>query len=316
MAKHNYHRVMKEGQDDVTHPVLAYFGTSRLAGGGRNTLKDKPFREVFKDGYDHWYDMQFNTFQYERWFRNHKIQALNGREPSGLLEAFLQAIEAATPMIELRTDGGGGELWFKSAISGNETDYLPISYHSDGLRTYVSMVAEIAYRCIALNMHLAGRAIQESPGIVLIDELDMHLHPSWQKHVVEDLKRAFPQIQFVATTHSPFIVQSLEAGELINLDEHAGSSRIIPAQGPAPHDLSLSKVVTDIMQVDSLKSDDFEERYQAALGAFQELQRQGHQPSMEYYQKLRDIMSSSVAEDSNDPVYKAYLVSKNATNPL
>ena len=45
----------------------------------------------------------------------------------------------------------------------------------------------------------------------------MHLHPKWQKQVIEDLKLAFPNIQFIVTTHSPFIVQSLRANEIINL---------------------------------------------------------------------------------------------------
>src|SRR5580704_3859906 len=56
----------------------------------------------------------------------------------------------------------------------------------------------------------------------LIDEVDLHLHPSWQRRVIDDLRRAFPEIQFFATTHSPVIVQSLRAGELIDLDGDPG----------------------------------------------------------------------------------------------
>jgi predicted ATP-binding protein involved in virulence len=89
---------------------------------------------------------------------------------------------------------------------------------SDGFRNIIGLVADIAYRCIQLNPHLGEYAVAETPGIVLIDELDLHLHPNWQRHVVADLKRVFPKIQFVATTHSPFIVQSLAKDELINLD--------------------------------------------------------------------------------------------------
>jgi len=80
------------------------------------------------------------------------------------------------------------------------------------------MVAEIAYRCIILNGKLGTRAVVASPGVVLIDELDMHLHPRWQRHIVKDFKAAFPNMQFIVTTHSPFIVQSLESVDLINLD--------------------------------------------------------------------------------------------------
>ena len=54
--------------------------------------------------------------------------------------------------------------------------------------------------------------------MVLIDELDLHLHPRWQRRVVDDLRETFPKVQFITTTHSPFIVQALKAGELLNLD--------------------------------------------------------------------------------------------------
>jgi predicted ATP-binding protein involved in virulence len=73
-----------------------------------------------------------------------------------------------------------------------------------------------------LNGSKQERAIIDTSGVVMIDELDLHLHPNWQRHVVSDLKNAFPNIQFVATTHSPFIVQSLAKDELINLDLESG----------------------------------------------------------------------------------------------
>lgn len=56
----------------------------------------------------------------------------------------------------------------------------------------------------------------ETPGIVLIDELDFH--PSWQRRVIEDLRRTFPKLQFICTTHSPFIIQSARPGDVISLD--------------------------------------------------------------------------------------------------
>jgi predicted ATP-binding protein involved in virulence len=87
----------------------------------------------------------------------------------------------------------------------------------------IGLVADIAYRSVRLNPHLGNDAVQETPGIVLIDEVDMHLHPEWQQVVLRDLKnsRAFPQVQFIVTTHSPQVLSTvrkehiriLEAGE-------------------------------------------------------------------------------------------------------
>ncbi|MCP4702749.1 MAG: AAA family ATPase, partial [Gammaproteobacteria bacterium] len=78
----------------------------------------------------------------------------------------------------------------------------------------------IAYRAAFLNPQLEMNAPRETPGIVLIDEIDLHLHPAWQRNIVTSLKETFPKIQFIATTHSPFIIQSLRPGELIDLDGH------------------------------------------------------------------------------------------------
>ena len=54
----------------------------------------------------------------------------------------------------------------------------------------------------------------------MIDEIDLYLHPHWQKHVLQDLAQAFPMIQFIVSTHSPFIVQSLQKNQLISFDEN------------------------------------------------------------------------------------------------
>jgi predicted ATP-binding protein involved in virulence len=83
----------------------------------------------------------------------------------------------------------------------------------------LSLVADLAVKAVILNPHLGRKAAKESPGLVLIDELDLHLHPKWQRRVVDDLKRTFPRIQFICTTHSPFLIQALEPGELLRLDK-------------------------------------------------------------------------------------------------
>lgn len=93
----------------------------------------------------------------------------------------------------------------------------------------ISLVADIFFRMAKLNPLLKQTLLLETPGVVLIDELDLHLHPKWQRQVVGDLKKIFPKVQFVATTHSPFIIQSLDEGELMtldstNLEDYVGAS--------------------------------------------------------------------------------------------
>ena len=71
------------------------------------------------------------------------------------------------------------------------------------------MAADIAYRMARLNPDLGENVALQTPGVVLIDEVDMHLHPSWQQTVINDLTRAFPLVQFIVTTHSPQLLTSV-----------------------------------------------------------------------------------------------------------
>ncbi len=87
---------------------------------------------------------------------------------------------------------------------------LPISMLSDGIRNMFALVADIAFRMIKLNPEMGAKAVDETPGIVLIDEIDMHLHPSWQQQVIGMLRDAFPRVQFVLTTHSPQVLTTVE----------------------------------------------------------------------------------------------------------
>jgi predicted ATP-binding protein involved in virulence len=97
---------------------------------------------------------------------------------------------------------------------------LPIRLLSAGYQSLIWMVLEIAYRMAVLNPNLLEDVTNETKGIVLIDELDLHLHPKWQWKVVTALKKTFPSIQFIATTHSPIILASCKNERLISIDSN------------------------------------------------------------------------------------------------
>ena len=102
---------------------------------------------------------------------------------------------------------------------------IPMHLVADGYRSVLGMVSDLAFRCGVLNAHLEGEAPQLTSGVVLIDEIDMHLHPSWQTHVLHDLQRAFPRIQFVVTTHSPFVLSSVQSGAVRRIVRVDGRSQ-------------------------------------------------------------------------------------------
>lgn len=87
-----------------------------------------------------------------------------------------------------------------------QTGHQMFSNLSDGQRVMLTLIGDLARRAITLNPHLETDALKQTPGVVSIDELDLHLHPRWQRRVIHDLKKMFPKIQFIATTHSPQLV--------------------------------------------------------------------------------------------------------------
>ena len=94
-------------------------------------------------------------------------------------------------------------------FNSDRTCKVPLASCSAGVKAVLGLVGDIAYRCTKLNPHLKDKAIEQTTGIVLIDEIELHLHPSWQQTILPTLRELFPRIQFIVTTHSPQVVSSV-----------------------------------------------------------------------------------------------------------
>ena len=152
------------------------------------------------------------------WFKTQEMSALQRNTTNLTLEAARRAILSCVP----GASHAGFDVSRDQLMIRFGERSLPFSFLSDGYRNMVAMAADIAIRCATLNPHLQEKSSAETPGVVLIDEIDLHLHPRWQRRVVDDLLRTFPKIQFFGTTHSPFVIQSLppiEGVQLLNLDD-------------------------------------------------------------------------------------------------
>lgn len=94
---------------------------------------------------------------------------------------------------------------------GREVD---AEHLSDGYRRLVNIITDVAFRCALLNGRLYGEeAVYNTYGTVLIDEIDMHLHPTLQANVLRGLQRAFPKLQFIVTSHAPMVMTSVKNDE-------------------------------------------------------------------------------------------------------
>lgn len=122
--------------------------------------------------------------------------------------------------------------------------FIPAAQLSDGVKAMLSLTADIAYRCVQLNPHLASPT-EETNGIVLIDEVDLHLHPKWQQTVLVDLCKAFPKIQFVVTTHSPQVISTVPSHQIRILAEN----RVISAD-PGTQGAEASRILNEVFGVE------------------------------------------------------------------
>jgi len=167
-------------------------------------------------GYRMSVDKRCNPDDLIRWMALERAIEMDEEATSPALRLVYQSIESMLPEA-------------KSARYSVKLKTLVLNYDdgqirtfgelSDGYRNVVAIAADLAIKAAMLNPQLAEKALEFTPGVVLIDELDLHLHPKWQRRIIEDLRRTFPKVQFICTTHSPFLIQSLRSGEeLIVLD--------------------------------------------------------------------------------------------------
>ncbi|MFY1664738.1 AAA family ATPase [Pseudomonas sp. Pseu.R1] len=109
----------------------------------------------------------------------------------------------------------------------NETT-LPFRALSDGFKAYIGWIGDMLFHiCQGVA---SGQKLRQTRGIVMVDEVDLHLHPEWQRTVVPTLAAALPNIQFIFTTHSPLVVGSLTSENLFVLDQqdHATIIKRLP----------------------------------------------------------------------------------------
>ena len=138
--------------------------------------------------------------------------------------------------IELRGKGGANSQMnlieshrFEMNVGAGKLR-LPAVWLSQGYQAVISLVADI----IGNVWVDAGAevALDDMEGIVLVDELDLHLHPTWQTEIVAGLKRAFPNMQFIVTTHSPLVLAGCKADEvwMLKQDEMTGDVTAAPGE--------------------------------------------------------------------------------------
>lgn len=136
----------------------------------------------------------------------------NYRNPK--LSATRVAIENIIPeFANLRIKRREGSVHM--VVSKNDTELL-IDQLSHGEKTLLAMVGDIALRLAFANPEISNPL--EGKAIILIDEIELHLHPKWQRTIIPSLERTFPNCQFIVATHSPQIVSHAQRGSVFLIE--------------------------------------------------------------------------------------------------
>lgn len=221
-----------ERREVDTFPLCVYYDVNRavldVPMRVREKLVHNPY-EVYQDALDHG-GADFKRFFI--WFRNfedaeNELRTDNPKFRDSGLEAARNAISKFTGFAGVRVRRKP-KMRMTVTKGKNEFNVLQLS---DGERNMMALVGDMSRRLSVLN---PGRKNpNEGSGIVLIDEVDLHLHPGWQREVVANLENTFPNCQFVISTHSPQVVGELHPKSVMRLrDGHL--------LGPASRTIGLS----------------------------------------------------------------------------
>lgn len=202
-----------------TLPLISYMSTMRVSrskrgdyGSASKKLNDR------RCGYIGCLDSALDIKGIKEWCLNMEMEAFHQEKPIPEYESFKGVVSEVmqkmsgleSPPVILYSK------LFQDIAYSEGGNALPISYLSAGYQSLLWMTMDFAYRLALLNPGISD--YHQATGVVLIDELDMHLHPKWQWNALSALEDVFPKIQFIIATHSPIVISSFKNGQLISLD--------------------------------------------------------------------------------------------------
>ncbi len=249
----------------VSLPALVYYPcyVALLSTNEQSNGQQAPVKYDIFDAYDNALtEASFDFKGFAAWF---KWQENIGRETKGnkLLNTICQAIysilgdgEEDTQFSNLHTtwlNNPNGDL-----VIEKEGAELLISQLSSGEKTLLALVADLARRLAMLNPKAENPL--EGGGVVLIDEIDLHLHPRWQRKIVPRLQETFPNCQFVITTHSPHVLTTVDNDQIKILENSQVKDYTPPTKGR-----DTNSILLDIFKVKKRP-----EQYQEKLNEFYE----------------------------------------------
>ena len=231
IAKKAQNQIMT-GDKSLVLPLISYYGTGRLYAQKKEKRNLKSLTEFKRQvGYVDCMAAESNEKLMLNWFQMQTLKSLQEQQKTGILDRslLLKTVEKAICRSFERISGAQNAslifdldthrlvLEFESA-DGNVQKFA-MDEMSDGYKNTLSMIGDIAYRMAVLNPTLGDQVLEKTPGVVLIDEIDLHLHPQWQQTILSDLHAIFPEVQLIVSSHAPAVINSVPREQIRILDQ-------------------------------------------------------------------------------------------------
>lgn len=194
------------------------------------------------------YSLNFEKFkEWFRWQQNIETEEGDNKLLSFIKKAILQILNDDSQVFsDIRISWKNKEVPEGEMAIKKGNSYLYDYQLSSGEKSLLTKVGDLARRLCIANRHLDNPL--HGTGIVLIDEIDTHLHPKWQRKIIPKLREIFPNTQFVVTTHSPLVLGEVESKCIRILDD----GKVYGADDTYGHD--VNSILDSIMKTDSIKN--------------------------------------------------------------
>lgn len=230
ISKDTQKRIMT-GDKSLILPLISYYGTGRLYAQKKEKKNIKSLTEFKRQvGYVDCMAAESNEKLMLNWFQIQTLKSLQEQQRTGIVEKplLLKNVESAICKCFERISGSkNADIVFDldthrlvlnfESVDGSLQKFA-MDEMSDGYKNTLSMIGDIAYRMDVLNPMLGDKVLEETPGVVVIDEIDLHLHPQWQQTIISDLNTIFPKIQFIVSSHAPAVINSVAKEQIRILD--------------------------------------------------------------------------------------------------
>jgi predicted ATP-binding protein involved in virulence len=267
-------------------PLLIYYPVNRLLDEISLEINDNQSLEQV-DGYDYPLSSRHITFKnFFEWFRNREdLENEELRDNPKHRDTQLQAVRSAISEIVPSFSNLRVRRRPLRMTVTKESQELIINQLSDGEKCLLAMVGDLARRLAITSPNLDNPLLGN--GIVLIDEIEQHLHPGWQYEIIPALTRTFPNCQFIVTTHSPIVLSQVKPEGIFCLEKRDG--KVIAYHPDSSYGRDSNRILEDLMGVP--------ERPQVFKDRLRELFRFIDEGNLDKAKELQHQLEESIGSD-------------------